>query len=317
MPAKPSAPPPPTAAAPTVLHFERTPRNTLALGRALLGRWQSPLAEGQSWHQRLQAQCPGLVADPARLRAYNALCEEHPNSASICAPRAPAPYYCHQLPPLFVHAMAMPLHLALLSHPAFPLPLPGLVHLENRTELLAPIHPPGAALDFACTLDGVEPSTQGHRFELHTTVHQQGQLVWRESSTYLRPRSERPARKASTPEADWGPSVHAWDMEADLGRRFAWPAGDFNPIHLSAWSARLLGQGGVVAHGMLSAARCLDLLTRLHPQATPWRLDLAFKRPLRLPNRVALHTRQERAGVGFVLRMADGSPHLQGRWSAL
>lgn len=303
-------------APPIVLRYTQAPHNTLALGRALLGRWRTPVGPG-GWHQTLQAHCPSLVADPARLRAYNALCEESPNSESICAPRAPAPYYCHSLPPLFLHTMAMPLHLALLSHPAFPLPLPGLVHLDNRTELLQPIHPPGAPLDFDCRIDGIIPSPQGLRFALHTTVHQDGTLVWRETSTFLRPSKQRGARKAPAPRTDWGESLHRWEMGADLGRRYALPSRDFNPIHLSDWSARLLGQSGVMAHGMLAAARCLDALYRLAPQPTPWRLDVAFKRPLRLPNCVDLHTRPHPQGVDFLLRMADGSPHLQGHWGRL
>ena len=43
-------------------------------------------------------------------------------------------------------------------------------------------------------------------------------------------------------------------------REFAWLFGDINPIHLSAMTARLFGQRGVVAHGLLAANFALDIL---------------------------------------------------------
>lgn len=255
------------------------------------------------------AQWTGARAQPAALRSYIALCEDNNPSASICVPPAPAPYYSFALPPLFIHAMAMPLHLAILGHARFPLPLLGLVHLANRTEMLDTVAPE-TALDFACTLQGIEASTKGPTFTLHTEARAQGRVVWREQSTYLYPVRNGLARRAPSKHVQPdGAPLAEWDVAADAGRRFAVPVRDFNPIHLSDWSARLLGQRSAIAHGLYSAARCLDVLRQHHPIATPFVLDVQFKRPLPLPARVALHAVSKNKDPHFALQIlgTDGS----------
>lgn len=296
--------------APVALTYDATPRPWKALARALLRRWQGELPQDVP---RFTAHWSGARAQPAALRGYIALCEDHDPGASICVPSAPAPYYSFALPPLFIHAMAMPLHLAILSHARFPLPLLGLVHLANRTEMLDTVAP-DTALDFACTLDGISASAKGPSFTLHTEARVQGRVVWREQSTYLYPlRSSQPRRAPSQHAEFTGAPIAQWEVATDAGRRFAVPVRDFNPIHLSDWSARLLGQRSAIAHGLYSAARCLDVLRQHQPLPTPYVLDVQFKRPLPLPSRVALRAENEKKGLRFALLIIspDGGPPAQ------
>ena len=93
-------------------------------------------------------------------------------------------------------------------------------------------------------------------------------------------------------------------MAGNAGRRFAGPSGDWNPIHVSAVTARLFGYPRAIGHGMFSAARCVDLLCRDLPACAPLHLDLRFKRPLLIPGEVALHTRQEAESIRFVFERA-------------
>lgn len=296
---------------PIALAYDTPPRPWRALARALLRRWHGGLSlQGVP---AFTAHWSGARAQPAALRSYIELCEDHNPAASICVPPAPAPYYSFTLPPLFIHAMAMPLHLSILGHARFPLPLLGLVHRANRTEMLEPVAPE-TALDFACTLQGIDASAKGPTFTLHTEARTQGRVVWREQSTYLYPvRSDQPRRTPSVRAEFTGEPIAHWDVTADAGRRFAVPVRDFNPIHLSDWSARLLGQRSAIAHGLYSAARCLDVLRQHQPMATPFVLDVQFKRPLPLPARVALHAQAEKRGQRFALQVlsSDGSDSTQ------
>lgn len=292
---------------PIVLVYDAPPRPWKALARALLRRWDDGLPLERV--PTLTAQWSGARAQPGALRSYIELCEDHNPSAGVCVPPAPAPYYSFALPPLFIHAMAMPLHLALLSHPRFPLPLLGLVHLRNRTEMWDTVTP-DTALDFACTLDGIAASRKGPTFTLHTEARVQGRLVWREQSTYLYPVCSNPPWRTPSAGVEWaGEPIAEWDVAADAGRRFAVPVRDFNPIHLSDWSARLLGQRSAIAHGLYSAARCLDVLRQHQPLPTPFVLDVQFKRPLPLPARVALHAASHHKNRRFALQIlaADGT----------
>ena len=102
-------------------------------------------------------------------------------------------------------------------------------------------------------------------------------------------------------------------MAGDAGRRFAGPSGDWNPIHVSALTARLFGYPRAIAHGMFSAARCLAVLQNHLPSDAPLALDLRFKRPLLIPGQVALHTAQDAGATRFVLNVQpQGEPHIDG-----
>ncbi len=75
-------------------------------------------------------------------------------------------------------------------------------------------------------------------------------------------------------------------MPSDLGRRFAPVSGDYNPIHLTAITARALGFPRAIAHGMWSKARCVAALSgRLG--AGRAEVEVRFKQPVLLPTKVA------------------------------
>jgi acyl dehydratase len=316
---------PPPQPSPVSLHFDRKPSNIHALLKSLLARRRAQPTAGQCKIQ-FQATWNGARAAPRELRSYISLCRGSDPGNSICAPVAPGPYFTFTLPPLYLHAMAMPLHMAVLTHPQFPLRLPGMLHWSNQTEMLAPIAP-GDPLDFECRMDGINTTERGSVFDLHTLVRIRGVLVWREISTFLSPLSRtksggpnaKPANEQSSSaqrgdEPVWGAPQAHWDVAADAGRRFAGPSGDWNPIHVSAASARLFGYPRAIAHGMFSAARCLEKLIEKKPVCYPVRLDVRFRRPLLIPGKVALHTVQRDGATLFVLRMQpSGQPHIEGR----
>lgn len=64
-------------------------------------------------------------------------------------------------------------------------------------------------------------------------------------------------------------------------------SGDFNPIHLSAISARLFGFPRAIAHGFWNKARTLAELQQHLPAAGP-ELSVRFQQPLLLPGAVTL-----------------------------
>lgn len=310
---------------PTIeLAFSQPPTNRKALVASLLAR-RPALATAEQRKVRYHAVWTGAQADPAAVRAYMALCGGDGDGdgdgaiAPVCVPAAPAPYYTFALPMLYVHAMAMPLHMAILTHPRFPLRLLGLVHWANQTEMLQPMAP-GAPMDLECTLDGVDESERGQMFDIHTTVRVGGEIVWREISTFLAPAKREKTRGERKPESTaadapvWSEPVAQWAVAANAGRRFAGPSGDWNPIHVSAVTARLFGYPRAIAHGLFSAARCLALLQAGRPQTFPVRLDLRFKRPLLIPGSVALHTAAQDGATLFVLKVQPGGePHIEGR----
>jgi acyl dehydratase len=281
------------------LQYQVAPRNGGALLRSLFAARPTQASEAQHGI-RFDARWQGARADAARLAQYREVCAL-PDTGT--------------LPLLYVHAMAMPLHMAILSHARFPLRLLGLVHWSNQIESLRPIGN-DEGLDMHCTLDGIQTTERGQSFAIHTTLGTGGSVAWRETSTFLSPLARSKSGKkpaADGTEPDWGPPVAQWAVAANAGRRFAGPSGDWNPIHVSALTARLFGYPRAIAHGMFSAARCLALLQHDLPADAPLALDLRFKRPLLIPGQVALHTAQDAGSTRFVLKVQpSGEPHIDG-----
>ena len=103
-----------------------------------------------------------------------------------------------------------------------------------------------------------------------------------------------------------------WRIGEDTGRRYARPSGDFNPIHLSAMSAKLFGFKRAIAHGMWAFARCLGECAEDLPK-WPIKAHATFKRPIFLPSRVLFASYVEGGGLHLGLHTVDGiKPHVVG-----
>jgi acyl dehydratase len=105
----------------------------------------------------------------------------------------------------------------------------------------------------------------------------------------------------------------------DTGRRYAAASGDWNPHHLYAATARLLGYRRAIAHGMWTFARALAAIEAKRPFALPIESDASFKRPIFLPAEIEIRLLVERMvgsdarAVRFEARDAhSGEPHMTG-----
>lgn len=226
------------------------------------------------------------------------------------------------VPSTFVHVLAFPLATEIMAARHFPLPLVGLVHVENRIAQLRPVR-----RDETLTLDvhaaDLRPHRAGRQVDLVTEVRAGDEVVMRESSTYLRrEKTSAPSRDSctastATPSAavSGTPAGAAaeiqWRLPADTGRRYAGVSGDVNPIHLSNLSAKALGFPRAIAHGMFVAARTISALEYRLPGS--YVHEVAFKKPVLLPATVRFSATP--TGDGWDLGVADvrsGTPHLTG-----
>jgi acyl dehydratase len=282
----------------TSLSFKRQPSLWLAYARALLGRRPLLIAEGQRV-PRIEARLSGLAASEAHLAAYRAVCGFTPDG---------------KLPLTYPHVLAMPVHLAMLTSAAFPLRLLGLVHVRDQIvghRAVGEDEP----LDVQCALTGPRETERGQEFDLFTDFLSAEVLAWSETTTFLARR--RSAQRVKVGSSDSGSAIAAveashWQVDADIGRRYALVSGDYNPIHLTATTARWFGFDRAIAHGMWSVARVVaELSRRLEGQALS--VEVAFKLPVYLPARLVLQHWPTREGLGYVLKGEDGvRPHLTG-----
>ena len=90
-------------------------------------------------------------------------------------------------------------------------------------------------------------------------------------------------------------------------------SGDYNPIHLSAASARLFGLPSAIAHGLWIKARALAALTS-HLPAANVEVFVAFKKPVRLPSEVILLASEPGSSGDFQVKGYGDLVHLIGNW---
>ncbi|HYH32833.1 MAG TPA: MaoC/PaaZ C-terminal domain-containing protein, partial [Pseudonocardia sp.] len=200
------------------------------------------------------------------------------------------------LPPTYPHVLAFPLQVALMADRAFPLPLPGLVHVRNRIALHRPIDA-AEPLAVAVHAEGLRAHPKGAQVDLVARIDAAGEVVWEGRSTYLARGATAPEGApgpAEPPGVPDGPPAATWRVAAGTGRRYARVSGDVNPIHLHPWTAKAFGFRRAIAHGMWTAARALAALQGRLPGALTY--DVAFGKPLLLPSTVELRTRAADGG---------------------
>ncbi|MBI5507167.1 MAG: hypothetical protein HY903_00310 [Deltaproteobacteria bacterium] len=248
----------------------------------------------------IEARLPGLRLDPARVRAY---AEVIGSPASDVAPL------------LYPQVLAMAIHAEMILSPAFPFSPLGLVHRRSTVSSRRPLAL-DASVDFVCRLAGRREVEHGLELDLDTTVIERGDAVWEATATVLM-RKGRPTAKKPRLAAVHGPAavetgvrLATWELRGDTGRRYAAVSGDYNPIHLWAWSARLLGFRRPIAHGLYTLARALNE-ARPELPVGPVRIEAAFKRPLLLPATVVAGIKSQHGSVELSVRDAkSGEPHL-------
>ncbi len=89
------------------------------------------------------------------------------------------------MPLTYPHMLAFGLHMAIMTDASFPFPAIGTVHLENAITRHRPIAA-GERLQVTCRPADLRPHPKGRVFDMVTTAHSAGELVWEERSRFLR-----------------------------------------------------------------------------------------------------------------------------------
>jgi acyl dehydratase len=223
------------------------------------------------------------------------------------------------LPPTYLHVLAFPLAMRLITDSAFPFGVLGLVHVENRIEHVRPVTA-GERPTLRVGAEDLRDHPRGRQFDVVAVATVDGERVWEGRSTYLRrgggsgggqDKDTNKGKDDNTPPA---PEA-IWKVPGDIGRRYGAVSGDRNPIHLHDLSARVFGMPRAIAHGMWLKARALAALQPGLPEA--FTATVRFKKPVLLPATVAFSTTAHEDGRAFALHDAKrGIPHVEGRVSS-
>lgn len=251
------------------------------------------LREGQTVPE-IRAEWPGARSET--LTAYK----------QICGFTAPG------MPITWPQVLAAPVHIQMLASKDFPMPAMGIVHTRQVIEQPAAL-PEDAVLDLACAFEGQRQAKRGVELDLRTTASIDGEQVWSATTTFLSMAAEGHGKSSSErpPVPEQVQRSAVWRVPEDLGRRYGVIAGDRNPIHQYAWSAKLFGFKRAIIHGMWTMARCCAELDQ--PLSF---VSTDFKRPVFLPGEVAFESGPLGQGLAFRLSSpSTGKLHLFGRAS--
>ena len=274
--------------------LERAPGTVALLAKAALGVLPGVRRRGGTELPDTELVLPGITVDAGHLAAYARVCGFGVRD---------------ELPLTYPHVLAFPLALRLMTDGSFPFPMIGLVHVHNAITRHRPLLVTDRfGLRVRCA--DLRPHDRGTQFDVIHEATVDGEVVWRDVSTYLR-RGGTASHRTQPQETGAAPATAVWRVGDDIGRRYAAVSGDRNPIHLHPLAARALGFRRAIAHGMWTKARCLAALEGRLPAA--YTAEVAFKLPVFLPAKVAFDAAPRDDGWRFDLRDArSGKPHLTG-----
>ena len=219
------------------------------------------------------------------------------------------------VPAAYIHILAFPLQLKLMTDGSFPLPAIGLVHIANKFTQHRPVGI-GERVSLRVWATELEPHPRGTQFTLRSQARVGDELVWEEWATNLRRGggNGKTGKAGSAPDVastEDVPATATWKLPGGLGRQYAGVSGDRNPIHMHPLSAKLFGFPTAIAHGMWTKARCLAALgPRLDDKFTA---EVAFRKPILLPSTVKFAEELSDGAIRFGVRDArKGTPHLDG-----
>jgi hypothetical protein len=217
------------------------------------------------------------------------------------------------LPLTYPHIMAFAMHLQLMIEPEFPFNPTGAVHIRNRIRQQRAINT-HEKMDFCVYFDSAKQVEKGYEASFITEVRINNELVWDDLSVMLIRKCGSGVKKVkqSTNKSTRLNEPEQWPLPSNKSRQYAVASGDYNPIHLYPWTAKLMGFKRHIMHGMWSKSKSVaHLLPADYSGAVS--VDVAFKLPIFLPSTVTFTA--DCNGDNYYFEMKDHKgekPHLAG-----
>lgn len=219
------------------------------------------------------------------------------------------------LPLLYPHVFGFRLAMAVLTHPAFPVPIWGVLQTRNHLVQHRSI-PVESAMDIEARVLAGRATASGAEFDLRTTVHVGSTLAWESVVTFFtrgrfgEPAPETPLTRSPT---EFGPDAAEWTPRNAGHWRFAGYTGDYNGIHLWDTYARRLGFPRALFHPPRVLGECLSRLPDEPGHGAPQRLDAWLKGPVLHGRPVRLHATRGTNPTTFALFVEPERPCIVGR----
>ena len=186
--------------------------------------------------------------------------------------------------------------LVAISQNTFPLPIVGSVHLSNEFILFKHLNK-DEKFDVHLSIGNFHKHQKGILFEMNSKVIQNNTLFWQSKSTFLYFTKHNQFDSNSQSNKDGIKTIKTKFAEAgnadisaeyflplDTGKKFASVCGDYNPIHLYRFAAKLFGFRSCIAHGACTLAKSVCFIPKSDQlNQLPISCSVYFLKPLLLP----------------------------------
>ena len=230
-----------------------------------------------------------------------------------------------KIPAPFFYLATQTSQLLLLTQSRFPLSPAGLVHLgvcfeQQRTLITDDWQNSQAGNYILMSIVNQRHSKKGLVFDIETEFYnQQKTLFLKITNTYLARAIKVNSHEGLPVLCDFNQvsqtAVPSFDSDITLnqhaGKRYARLSGDYNPIHLSRFTAKLFGFKRPIIHGIYLVS---EAYAQLHNQQSspPQKGVFQFKSPFYLPGQglLTIHTQGKESSV---LVHSKNQSHLHGK----
>lgn len=247
------------------------------------------------------AKRQSIIINGPHCERYNRLCEWQPGIASVVHPN-------------YIQVLSLPMQLSMMVEVPFPFKPLGLVHISNQIEVNA-LCEQHSTLEMQTSFGKLMWHKKGWVFEVITKAFQDQRLMITATSSYLARTKHSGDVAHSDSEKNHVSHYHdakvkltnaelslepnykllyqPCTFESNIGRKYAAISKDYNPIHLTTASARMLGFKQAIAHGMFSKALCVSHLFKRIPRLKSQVLGsfdvyTEFMQPIYLPSKSTL-----------------------------
>lgn len=291
--------------------------DTATVGRAILEEHDRP-PSALRFTLRAARPYTGLPADgsfPAIIARWRGLKLDAAHRDAFCATTGLCDLHATSV--LYPHVLGFRLQMALLTHPAYPLPIWNALQIRNRLVQHRYIEH-GAVLDLETRIGAHRVVEKGVEVDLLSRLTSATELCWESAVTfYYRGRfggvtSDRP--RSASPDLSQAVVVDGFRIPRGGGWQFGQLSGDYNGIHLWTPYAKLFGFPAAFPQPQRVVGMCLARLKG--PESESQTLELWIKGPVFYGANTVLSSLPCESGTVFGLALEGDSRHaIVGRWS--
>lgn len=199
------------------------------------------------------------------------------------------------IPATFPYTLLTHMQFSMVTDKKFPFSPFGLIHKSERIETFFPLRK--GRWEMNCRIPLFRKVDKGYEIEIISTLKIDGIVAWRSTTTAFKQTRKGLSRYRFEPINTQ--KLSKWNLGPHHGFKYALLSNNFDLIHISKYSAKLMGLKKPIMHGMFTAARGLS---ELNSVTYPFKIDFRFVAPVYLPAQINF----QRLENGFNVYSKDG-----------